>query len=285
MKFSLKTSLYPITTLILVATCVVAGYFYYQKSLELDTTKVELLNTKTDLDQLVEQNMILQTELEAEKYKNSIFSGQISEIAGTVGTLNKLAKTDRELLQKYSKVYFLNEHYVPDDLVEIPPDYIYEGGKKIQFHAKAYPYLQKLLVDTKDAGFEIKIISAYRSFGEQGVLKNGYMVNYGSGANRFSADQGYSEHQLGTALDFTTRALGAGFTSFAKTEAYSWLQANAYKYGFVISYPEDNTYYQFEPWHWRFVGVSLATMLHEEGQNFYDVLQSKIDAYLIKIFD
>jgi LAS superfamily LD-carboxypeptidase LdcB len=100
-----------------------------------------------------------------------------------------------------------------------------------------------------------------------------------------SADQGYSEHQLGTALDFTTRALGAGFTSFAKTEAYSWLQANAYKYGFVISYPEDNTYYQFEPWHWRFVGVSLATMLHEEGQNFYDVLQSKIDAYLIKIFD
>jgi D-alanyl-D-alanine carboxypeptidase len=145
--------------------------------------------------------------------------------------------------------------------------------------------LQQLLTDASKAGTDLKIISAYRSFGEQGALKNGYTVTYGSGANKFSADQGYSEHQLGTTVDFTTSKLGTQFTAFAKTDSFKWLEDNAYRYGFVLSYPESNTYYQFEPWHWRFVGKSLAAMLHEEKQNFYDLSQSKIDSYLINIFD
>src|SRR3989344_7931595 len=101
------------------------GYFYYQIRNELILTKTELLNTQSDLAQLTEEAEILSQNLEAEKYKNSLFEGQISEIAGTVGTLDKLAKTDKELLQKYSKVYFLNEHYVPDELSLIPTEFIY----------------------------------------------------------------------------------------------------------------------------------------------------------------
>ena len=110
-------------------------------------------------------------------------------------------------------------------------------------------------------------------------------MSYGSGANSFSADQGYSEHQLGTAIDFTTLELGSDFSSFEKTDAYKWLLDNAYEYGFILSYPKDNTYYQFEPWHWRFVGKSLANTLHQENKNFYDVDQRTIDSYLISIFD
>lgn len=279
------------TTIVVIGIAAVfsaGGYFYYLSRItqqELALTQTELSNTKKDLSQLEERATTLSQELETEKYKNSLFGGQINEIFGTVGTLDKLAKTDKELLQKYSKVYFLNEHYAPDELVNIPPDYIYEVGKEAQFHTKAFPYLRGMIIDAQKTGIDLKIVSAYRSFGEQSVLKNGYVVSYGSGANKFSADQGYSEHQLGTTVDFTTSKLGTSFTGFAKTESFGWLRANAHKYGFVLSYPENNSYYQFEPWHWRFVGTSLATMLYEEKQSFYDVLQSKIDAYLVKIFD
>jgi D-alanyl-D-alanine carboxypeptidase len=87
-------------------------------------------------------------------------------------------------------------------------------------------------------------------------LKSQYRVTYGAGtANSFSADQGYSEHQLGTTVDFTTPKVGGTLTGFDKTDSYKWLQNNAYKYGFILSYPSSNGYYIFEPWHWRFVGL------------------------------
>jgi D-alanyl-D-alanine carboxypeptidase len=174
---------------------------------------------------------------------------------------------------------------VPEDLVYIPSDYLYDKGKLVKIHAKAFPYLQSMIVAAQSHGISLEIISAYRSFGEQSTLKGSYLVTYGSGANTFSADQGYSEHQLGTAIDFTTLQLGADFSSFENTDAYKWLTDNAYQYGFVLSYPKGNAYYQFEPWHWRFVGKILAKRLHEDGQYFYDLDQRTIDNYLINIFD
>jgi len=79
--------------------------------------------------------------------------------------------------------------------------------------------------------------------------------------------------------------VGANLTGFENTEAYTWLQENAYKYGFVLSYPKGNGYYVFEPWHWRFVGKDLAIKLHREDKNFYDLDQRQIDEYLVSIFD
>jgi LAS superfamily LD-carboxypeptidase LdcB len=263
----------------------VESYLYYQNLKNLESIKIELTNTKSDLTQITDRAKILADELEQEKNKNALFGGQIQEIVGTVGTLDKLAKTDKELLQKYSKVYFLNEHYVPDSLTNIPPDYIYEKSKVVKVHSQVFPYLQEMVSAGAKEGLELKIISGYRSFGEQGSLKNSYNFVYGNGANQFSADQGYSEHQLGTTVDFTNSKLGTSFNAFAKSAEYDWLQKNAYKYGFVLSYPAGNSYYQFEPWHWRFVGKKLAMMLHEEKENFYDLSQNKIDAYLLNIFD
>ena len=248
-------------------------------------TKAELSNTKSDLAQSQERAASLENELGTEKYKNSLFSGQISEIAGTVGTLDKLAKTDKELLQKYSKIYFLNENYMPKGLLEIPSEYLYDQDKVIRIHNSVSPYLLDMMNDAKRHGANLLVISGFRSFGDQSSLKSSYKFTYGSGANQFSADQGYSEHQLGTTVDFTSFDLGADFGSFGKSKEYEWLLDNAYKYGFIISYPEGNAYYQYEPWHWRFVGRSLAERLHEEKQNFYDLDQRQIDAYLIKLFD
>jgi LAS superfamily LD-carboxypeptidase LdcB len=262
---------------------------FQQKVKTLEDENKVLMDTKVNLEgtllQAQNDNTNLSGTLAAEQSKNNIFESQIQSIGSTVGTLEKLSKTDKELLRKYSKVFFLSENYVPSDLANIASTSLYKKNKPIKIHAKVLPYLERLFQAEEGNGTPLRVISAYRSFGDQAVLKSGYTVTYGSGANAFSADQGYSEHQLGTTLDFTTVALGAAFNEFDETKAYAWLNANAYKYGFVLSYPKNNEYYQFEPWHWRFVGVALATKLHNSKQFFYDLDQREIDSYLISIFD
>jgi len=143
-----------------------------------------------------------------------------------------------------------------------------------------------LVAARTDESIELLVASAFRSFDEQASLKSSYTVTYGAGtANQFSADQGYSEHQLGTSADFTTLAVGGNFSKFETDPAYKWMLENAYKYGFVLSYPKGNVYYKFEPWHWRFVGTELAKRLYIDKEYFYDLGQREIDQYLIKIFD
>jgi len=240
---------------------------------------------ETEISQSKTENLVLMNSLVTEQAKNNLFEEQIGTIQGAVGVLEKLNKTDKELLQKYSKVYFLNENYVPSNLADIDPKYLYNKEQPLQIHANVQPYLYKMFESASSSGVSMEIISAYRSFGTQSSLKLSYKITYGSGANKFSADQGYSEHQLGTAVDITTPDTGESFLKFEKTTAYKWLTENAYKYGFILSYPKQNTYYQFEPWHWRFVGMALATKLHDTNQYFYNLDQREIDLYLISIFD
>ncbi len=245
-----------------------------------------LTNLESNLFEIQGEKTMLEEAYQNEKTRNDEFEDEIRKISGTVGTLEKLSKTDPELLKKYSKVYFLNEHYVPASLTDIAGEFVYPADKKLQFNGKVYDHLEDLLEDAKDEKINLRVVSAYRSFGTQAALKSSYKITYGAGtANAFSADQGYSEHQLGTTVDFTTTELAANFNAFASTEAYKWLQENAYKYGFILSYPKTNTYYQFEPWHWRYVGLDLARKLHDDNVNFYDTDQRFIDTYLISIFD
>lgn len=211
----------------------------------------------------------------------------VGSISGTVGTLKKLSQTDPELLRKYSKVYFMNENYVPAHLLEVPKEYLYSSLRAERYLTESWPFLKVMLDAAKNQNVPIMIKSAYRSFGEQQSLKSSYSVIYGADtANSFSADQGYSEHQLGTTLDFITSGLGGQLDDkFDKTEAYKWLVANAYNFGFVTSYPKGNNYYVYEPWHWRFVGVKLSRYLHYRKINFYDLDQREIDTYLAETFD
>jgi D-alanyl-D-alanine carboxypeptidase len=210
----------------------------------------------------------------------------VGSISGTVGTLQKLSQVDTQLLKKYSKVYFMNENYTPAHLTVIPTDYTYTSSRQEQFVTESWPALLRLLTSAKADGVTLYIKSGYRSFAEQKSLKSTYTVTYGAGtANAFSADQGYSEHQLGTTIDFITTGLGGQLAGFDKTEAYTWLTNNAHRFGFVISYPKGNKYYIYEPWHWRYVGVKLATYIHDHNLNFYDLDQREIDTYLVNLFD
>ena len=192
----------------------------------------------------------LSNSLSAEQSMSSNVQQRVGNIANTVNTLEKLSKTDQELLQKYSKIYFLSENYIPSLLSNIDTQYLSDPTRNLQFHGNALPFLTKMLDDANNSGATLKIVSAYRSFGTQAGLKASYDLTYGSGANSFSADQGYSEHQLGTAVDLTTPTLKDLSISLDGTTAFTWMSNNAYRYGFILSYPKNNSYYQYEPWHW-----------------------------------
>jgi LAS superfamily LD-carboxypeptidase LdcB len=294
-----------VAILVLLA-CTGGGYAYakvYKEKRQLSTDKanleVSLHSTQASLQHAEENNVSLakgleeaQTvntnlllKLQGEQDKNAVFDAQIKQISGAVGTLKKLSETDKELLTKYSKVYFLSENYIPSKLSQIDPAYLLNKNSTEQIHGDVAPFLNRMLTEAKNAGMELDVVSGYRSFAEQKAVKTGYKILYGSGANQFSADQGYSEHQLGSTVDLASPVLPSLSLQLEKRPEYQWLQDNAYRFGFVLSYPKGNTFYQFEPWHWRFVGVTLATRLHSEGKHFYDLTQREIDVYLISIFD
>lgn len=285
------------------ALLLVAGAFGYSAWIEhqrneLLLAQIDVLQEELDVTSRILQESISEThaslasELQKERARASALQQQLGSVEGTVGnlsgsvsTLEKLSETDPELLAKYSKVYFLSEHYTPPRLAAIDPFYLYYEDRPESVHEKVWPHLRDLLAQAHSDRVLLYVLSGYRSFDEQANLKAAYTVQYGDGANTFSADQGYSEHQLGTSVDFITTGLGGELDGFENTGGYAWLLHNAWKYGFILSYPQNNGYYIFEPWHWRYVGLELAALLKNTGQNFYHLDQREIDEYLVNIFD
>ncbi len=297
-KIQISELLYVIFTLLVSGAFL---YNYYRINIiegEIDTLSLEISILRSDISdntQKLQENIAntyntLSNNLNEQRQNvgniEQKLQQQVGNISGTVNTLQKLSNTDQELLQKYSKVFFLNEYYAPARLEEIPSEYKYSDLRTVKINYPVWPYLKRMIDDAKNSSITLYVHSGYRSFNEQQSLKGQYKVVYGTGtANQFSADQGYSEHQLGTTVDLITTGLGGELEGFDETTSYNWLLANAYRYGFVLSYPKGNKFYVYEPWHWRFVGVKLATDLHNQNKNFYDMDQRDIDAYLVNIFD
>ncbi len=126
--------------------------------------------------------------------------------------------------------------------------------------------LQQLFADyTAQTGDHYTVVSPYRSYSTQVSVYNGWVAKLGqTQADRQSARPGTSEHQTGLAVDIDT----AVSQSFGATPPGQWLAANSYRYGFVLRYPdgaEAVTGYEYEPWHFRYVGVALATEMHDTG--------------------
>src|SRR4051812_3270522 len=116
----------------------------------------------------------------------------------------------------------------------------------------------------------MQVQSAYRSYSSQVSVYNGWVKSLGKKqADRQSARPGFSEHQTGLAVDISTLPSKCALAAcFADTKQGKWLHDNSWKYGFILRYPknaEKITGYEYEPWHFRYVGVSLATEMHNQG--------------------
>lgn len=167
----------------------------------------------------------------------------------------------------------VNKQHPNDPLMYFPSDLALVGNGQY-LRKEAADALARAVLDAKAAGVTLQPASGYRAYMTQQTVYNGYVAKDGqSKADTYSARPGFSEHQTGLAMDF-----GAIDDSFAGTPAFPWLQANGYKYGFVLRYPngqDATTGYNYEPWHWRYIGVSEATRMHESGaatlEQFYNV--------------
>jgi zinc D-Ala-D-Ala carboxypeptidase len=170
----------------------------------------------------------------------------------------------------------LPSDYAPGDLVPLQ-DYGVPTLRSGVLRREAAEHLGLLVEGAAAAGEELMVASAYRSYEDQ-QLSHERLVNvFGASAGRMSATPGHSQHQLGTAVDLTNAAAGYQvWVPFAQTSAYWWLEHHAWEYGFVLAYPrgkEEQTGYQWEPWHYRYVGVEDAKRLDKGDLSLQEFLE------------
>ena len=167
--------------------------------------------------------------------------------------------------------------YVPRDLVPLRDYGVPTLGSEV-LRREAAEHLGRLVEGAAADGEKLVVASAYRSYENQQRSHESLRSVLGAGAGRLSATAGHSQHQLGTAVDFTDAAVGYKLgVPFARTSAYRWLGHHAWEYGFVLAYPrgeEERTGYRWEPWHYRYVGVKDAKRIEDSGQSLQEFLES-----------
>jgi D-alanyl-D-alanine carboxypeptidase len=144
-----------------------------------------------------------------------------------------------------------------------------QTGRIVKMRADA---AAAFLIMTKQAwaeGVEIIPISGFRSSEYQETLFQRAVIKYGSedAAVRWVARPGRSEHQTGLAIDLGDGKAPACDVEppFEETPAFDWLQRNAARFGFELSYPRNNPRgVHYEPWHWRFVGSPEAKQIFQK---------------------
>jgi zinc D-Ala-D-Ala carboxypeptidase len=136
--------------------------------------------------------------------------------------------------------------------------------------------LAALRAAAETAGSPIGIVAAYRSYAQQVKLFDARRAELGyRKALLKTARPGHSEHQMGTTLDFKTRGAPDVDKAWASTPAGRWVGENAWRFGFVESYPRAKrsvTCYGYEPWHYRYVGRALAARIHDSGLTLREFL-------------
>ena len=181
--------------------------------------------------------------------------------------------TNLILVNKYN---YLTEDYIPENLEPIDIAYARSG---IQLVREAKEAFETLSEDAKKEGKNISAMSSYRSYDYQVNLYNNYVATDGKeAADTYSARAGYSEHQTGLAVDVYNKVLP--YTSFEETEEFNWMQENAYKYGFILRFPKDKvniTGYQYESWHYRYVGKEAAKYIHNHDLTLEEYYVKKVE--------
>lgn len=166
-----------------------------------------------------------------------------------------------------NKYHYLGD-YVPDNLVQTETLYG-QGGRTAQLQEEAYEAYKLMYEAAKEDGMELVINSFYRSYALQVATYNNFLTfDPQWKVDTYSSRPGFSDHQTGLVVDILTP--GHSFDTFEDTPEAAWLAENAYKYGFILRYPEgkeDITKYKYEAWHYRYVGPE-AKEIYESGLTF-----------------
>lgn len=176
------------------------------------------------------------------------------------------------LVNKYN---YLTEDYIPENLEEINNQYALRGMKLVNYAKEAFEEMSKA---AKKENLSVIAMSTYRSYQYQTNLYNNYAKRDGQDmADTYSGRPGHSEHQTGLAVDVYNGK--ETYTNFEVTEEFNWMQENAYKYGFILRFPQDKTKetgYQYESWHYRYVGKEIAQYIHENEISYEEYYAQNI---------
>lgn len=202
---------------------------------------------------------------------------------------------DSKLLNLVNKSHSLSQDYVPE-LVELTGLSSTSNGYRLR--KEAADALYTMFAAMNADGIYCNVISGYRSYAYQLQLINDKVQKrVANGQNRETAYQqvimstapaGCSEHQLGLAIDFSVGSSSS--VSFANTAAGAWLRDHAWEYGFILRYMEVKTAFTgivSEPWHYRYIGVPHAQIVHHNGwcyEEYIDYLH-KNGSYSLTVGD
>lgn len=170
----------------------------------------------------------------------------------------------------------------------IPLDYEMELATirgTMQCDKRMLPYLQEMFRAAREEGISLIVCSPYRDYQLQVYLFNrkvnsfldrgfSYWDSYQLASHTVTIP-GRSEHQLGLAVDIISNTHTRLTIAFENDPSGKWLAQNAHKYGFILRYPdgkEDITGIQYEPWHFRYVGINAATVMYNEGLTLEELI-------------
>lgn len=173
----------------------------------------------------------------------------------------------------YSHLVLVNKHnrlpsgFKQNNLVNMNRKYTVNDGKQYLLESEAYEKFVQMADAARGEGISIRAVSAYRTEDYQRRLYNKKTKTLGKlNVDNYSARAGFSEHQTGLAVDINSTK-----KSFEYTDVFKWLQKHAHEYGYILRYPKGEkwiTGYEYEPWHYRYVGIEAAKIIHQEGSTY-----------------
>ena len=173
--------------------------------------------------------------------------------------------TTFDKLMLVNKYNYVSNDFQVKDLVKVE-EYAREN---MYLNKECMEAFVKMAKDAEALGYHIRAISTYRTYDYQKKLYENYAKKDGiEKADTYSARPGFSEHHTGLAIDIDNIKLS--YDNFENTNEFNWIKDNAYKYGFILRYPKDNTItgYIYEPWHYRYVGIDIATYIYNHQITF-----------------
>ena len=174
-----------------------------------------------------------------------------------------IVSNPNDIMVMINKQYALPNGWSPADLVPINSN----GGGNHVLRSEAAMKWEEMRQAALQAGISVRVVSSYRTQAYQAGLYHRYMANDPINAPYYSAYPRTSEHELGLAIDVSYD--WSLHDNLLDSAVGKWMADNSYRYGYILRYPQGKTNitgYTFEAWHYRYVGVTLASALYQSGQ-------------------
>ena len=245
---------------------------------KLDTTSIDYLLTipyNKSIPNLVNEKYFMEKNLKKYiSYLNN--NSNLTDVVAIINvgadnafyTNTKATDLSKSHLMITNKFNYLDNTYTSENMIKVSSWYSY--GDNQYLTKETYDAFLNMYNDAKMEDLTLIINSSFRSFEEQDEVYKEYTLSKGEeAADKMAARPGFSEHQTGMAIDIQT--YGSTGATFEEFDEFKWLSNNAHKYGFILRYPKNKKYltgYEYESWHYRYVGADVATYIYQNNITF-----------------